>query len=279
MLRILALSAVLGLTGCQAMQTITIQVTPDVDESYLHKMQGWRAKDLAAEDEKDKIGIRKAAMQEAALAVGTQAGLAAKMNVLRDRLENHEASLSKAFDFQSMMLHKQTVIPPVITEANNTIVMGEDSLRIAGKTYQILKQAKLTTLPPSWQSYLLMGNYPFPKPPNAVLLPRDMEEQDLWADWIAEGWYAGIEQADTIMKINIARLQRDFVGMVRYHLLVLRGQVSASMLSEAKNAVLGDADKLVIDNQLLRLTQLPSMDINPANWKALPNLPSLIEPY
>lgn len=237
----------------------------------------WQASAESHNTAVSSLQIRTVAIQEAALSIASQTALALRTRSLQSRIERQASNLNDIFDFSALCLGQ--VLPPVITEANDLVVLdSDDTMRIAGRTYKIQQQARLITIAPTWRDYLLGSHFAVPPKPHPALLPQNAEESAIWREAVSKGWQSGQEQADEIMSIALSRLQRDWVGMVRYHLLFRAGQVSAPLLAKSSQGVTGNGQAMVLNDQIVRLTVKPTLSLDSSKWVALPQLPSLIKP-
>ena len=140
------------------------------------------------------------------------------------------------------------------------------SLRITDKTYQILKQARFVTAVPTWREYLLM-DYKKPEKPFKALLPKNPVEQRVWSNYIKKGWKLGMQQADNIFEQNLGLLKRDYLGMIRYRLLLAQNMVSAPYVSKRNYGVTGGGDKMQVNDRTLTITALPSLRADSKIWQ------------
>ena len=183
------------------------------------------------------------------------------------------------------MILKNNVLPPVLGEGRDTLNLTDaNALRLSDRTYKILTQARFVTAPPHWRNYLWM-EYAMPTRPDNSLLPKNDVERAVWKQSVAKGWQHGIDQANTIYADNIARLKRDFNGMVLYRRLLAQNMVSEPYVAKTELGVTGDSSSLRINDKVLRITALPSLDPNSKNWQAAisahpdPNAPKHISIY
>lgn len=212
--------------------------------------------------------IRIKALEDTAMSLGAQGGLAASSQQINDRLNQDKWSLETIYNFNGMML-SHGVLPPVLVESDSSLNLANpNTIRIADKTYKIVAQARFATTPPNWRDYLWM---PFKKPemPNRVLLPRTDEERKIWAKAIKLGWDKGIEQAYSIFQQNLARLKRDYQGMILYRKLLQENMVSPPYVSKTELGVTGNGSDMRINDQVLRITELPKLQTDSQNWKAI----------
>lgn len=213
--------------------------------------------------------IREQAMQDTALSLGAQAGLAARAKQINAILEKNDKQLSQAFNFHLLML-PHNVLPPVLVEGRDTLNLDAAcTIRLSDRTYKILKQACFVTAPPYWRDYLWL-NYKEPEMPHHSLLPENCQEQKIWDCFVTKGWDEGVRQADTIFAENLARLKEEYQGMVLYRKLLTQGMVSAPFVGRAELGVTGDAENLRINDQVLRITALPALQTNSQHWHAAP---------
>jgi len=209
--------------------------------------------------------IRVKALDEAALSVAAQASLNVSALAIDARLKRNAKRLDATYNFTTLMLEKN-VLPPVLVSAQHTLTIENgNSIRVADKTYKIIKQARFVTASPTWRDYLWM-NYPKPEPPDATLLPKNEAEQKVWRAAIDRGWKHGAEQASTIFKSNMARLQRDYSGMILYRKLLAEHMVSAPYVAKSELGITGSGSDMRINDKILRITVLPSLNAHSSTW-------------
>lgn len=222
--------------------------------------------------------LRTPALRDAANSYGAQAGLAWESREINTMLQQQSADLSRIYDFQRVMIKgpdNVTILPPVISEMTETWETSEagKTLRVADTYYEIIEQARFAPNAPLWQGYLLR-TYGTPSAPPDILLPQDRSERDAWKLAVAEGWEMGRQQAQEIFKADLARLQRDFVGMVRYKALLEEGKVSPPIVSDARMGTTGTGQDMRVNDRAIRITQDPSLQVqSPQGWDASPTTP------
>ncbi len=241
---------------------------PKIDPTNINDLENMSA-DTTTASESSQIGqIRIKALEDTALSLGAQGGLAWASQQINKRTDKDKWYLESIYNFNGMML-SHGVLPPVLTEANNSLNLADSStIRIADKTYQIVQQARFATTPPNWREYIWL---PFNKPelPNKVLLPRTSEERAVWSKNIRIGWQKGIEQAYSIFQQNLARLKRDYNGMILYRKLLQEKMVSAPYVSKTELGVTGDGTDMRINDQVLRITEMPKLQTDSSGWNAI----------
>lgn len=227
--------------------------------------------DLHAQVTKDKkqmTALRSQALQDIAMSIGAQAGLAWRSEHINQLLTKNSSQLDRIFNFNLILLD-HNVIPPVLVQGNNSLKLADgQTLRIDDRTYQIISQARFTTAPPQWRNYIWM-DYQNPELPLPAFLPKTPEERVVWKKYATLGWQDGINQANAIFSDNLARLTRDYTGMALYQNLLLKGMVSKPFVAHTDLGVTGDSSDLHINDQILRITSLPKLQTNPGRWKSI----------
>lgn len=220
----------------------------------------------------DEDRLRRPAMQEAATAFGARAGLAWASRQINRKLEASAAELTRTYDFQRLMIQGPDgvmVQPPVIVEAVDAWESFDagKTLRVADTVYEIVEQARFTSVAPMWQTYLISNFEEAPVPPDP-LLPRDEAERSLWTRWVTEGWKKGIEQAEETFQANLDRLNRDYTGMIRYRVLLEEGKVSPPILAEGNLGNTGTGLDMRVNDRAIRITRDPALQVDPSGWSA-----------
>ncbi|HVT61925.1 MAG TPA: type IV secretion system DotC family protein [Legionellaceae bacterium] len=211
--------------------------------------------------------MREMALRETALSVGAQSGLAYRAKIIDDQLVRQTRYLDAIYDFNALLL-EHNVLPPVLLEGRNTLNLADmQTIRISDRTYKVAKQAHFVTTPPNWRQYLWM-DYQKPDAPHVSLLPVNKEERQIWMASVAKGWQNGVDQANTILEENIARIKEDFTGMILYRKLLAMNMVTPPYVSHTDLGVTGDGEEIHIDDRVLRITALPALNINSNEWKA-----------
>ncbi|KAF1702968.1 type IV secretory system conjugative DNA transfer family protein [Pseudoxanthomonas kaohsiungensis] len=225
--------------------------------------------------DKDVSELRLSALKAVALQVGTQAGFQRRSYEIEQSIKEQAPRLDQVYNFQGLILDNN-VVPPVLVEARDVVRAPDDStLRLADTTFEIVIQAKFATATPSWRDYLVRGNAltPTTYKPDPVMTPRNDAERKFWQAQVAAGWEAGEKQAELVFQSELARLNRDFKGMVLYRSLLYRNMVSKPFVSEARMGVTGDGNKIAINDRVLRIVAKPQLETRSDRWNA-PILPA-----
>lgn len=212
--------------------------------------------------------LRVKSLKDSSMSIGAQAGLAWASGHINKKLEHDRKHLDSIYNFNGMML-SHGVIPPVLEAGDNTLNLADpNTIRVSDRTYKIVKQAQFSTTAPNWREYLWLS-YSKPELPDSTLLPKTNEEQAIWRDGIRAGWQKGIEQSYSIFQQNLARLKRDFNGMALYRKLLQEKMISPPFVSRTELGVTGNGSDMRVNDQVLRIVELPKLQTNSSHWKAV----------
>lgn len=212
--------------------------------------------------------IRMAALQETATTTGAQSALSWESARINQFLEGDSRRLSKAFNFQALILN-HNVLPPVLSEGRNALNLdNSETIRLADQVYRIESPPRFVTTPPTWREYLWM-NYEKPEKPNTSLLPRDDAERKVWNIAVVKGWDEGVKQATQIFSANMGRLKRDYNGMVLYRVLLAQKMVTPPYVAKTELGVTGNAKEIRINDQVLRITATSELVPDSSQWKSV----------
>ncbi len=212
--------------------------------------------------------LRLGALKATALSYGTQAGYARRAFEIQGKVQSQARELDRVFDFQGLMLDRN-VLPPVLVEAANTLThTGPDALRLSDHTYQIASQARFVTAAPNWREYLLSSMTAALGGLELSLVPRDAAEKRYWDAQVRAGWSVGVQQADQVFAAQLARLSRDYKGMVLYRHLLSLNMVSKPFVAESNMGVTGDGNQIAVNDRVLRITAMPQLETRAEQWRA-----------
>lgn len=253
------------LAGCSSNQ----QNLDNIDTTNLAQLECIRVDPLSPSNSRTHFSsLRTRLLKDSALSIGAQAGLAWASGQMNVRMNKDRKYLDSIYNFNGMML-SHGVIPPVLAEGDNSLNLADpNTIRVADRTYKIVKQARFATTPPNWREYLLMA-YARPRLPDRSLLPRNCDEQKIWRSGIREGWERGIAQSYTIFQQGLARLKRDYSGMILYRKLLEQKMISMPFVARTELGVTGDGNDMRVNDQVLRIVELPQLQTNSRNWKAI----------
>lgn len=244
---------------------------PDAQLPTLSEMQEMRAaRRPSASSDEDRL--RAPALRDAALSYGARGGLAWASKQVNRMLEDRAGELTRVYDFNRLLIRSTggaTVMPPVIVESRDTYEQADAgrTLRVADTYYEIIEQARFAPVAPLWHGYL-MTSFSTPEQPDQMVLPKNDGERDLWRKFVAEGWERGVQQAMETYRINLARLTRDFTGMLKYAELLERGQVSAPVVADSNMGVTGSGRDMRVNDRAYRITADPRLNVQrPSEWR------------
>ncbi len=257
------------LYGCESNRTYGFDVKGGIeDRDSLERIHVVKVN--TTKEQKESGAIRIEQIEDTAMGLSAQAGLASRAKEINHVLTKHERNLDQIFNFRDMVIGTH-VMPPVLVEGRDTLnLTDETTIRLADRSYQIVQQAHFVTNPPTWRDYLWMG-YSTPTMPHTSLLPKNTLERAHWQKAVIQGWRQGIKQADLIYQENLARLERDFIGMALYRKLLTQHMVSPPYVSSATLGVTGSKDKLRVNDTVLRITALPQMQVDSRDWRTVVN--------
>ena len=226
-----------------------------------------------AESESVQRNLRLAAMKESAISLGAQHGYVTRLGQHKDYFETHE-DLFKIFDFDLVMRlaspgdEEMFLLPPVIQRLDNVSAVSESAtrVRISGLVHVIKRPARLVLNPPDWRQYLIWDEEVAVNQPSKALLPKNEQEQAMWADWVAEGWKWGVVTADDEMRYRIRRLGEDFNGMVRYMTLAFQGKVKRPYIASQHTPVVGGGTEMRENESVYEISIPASLQPNTSEW-------------
>lgn len=241
----------------------------DIDTTNLSQLENIRVDPRSPSPFKTELSqLRVKSLQDSGMSMGAQGGLAWASQQINTKMQRDGKYLETIYNFNGMML-SHGVIPPVLEEGDNTLNLDDpNTIRVSDRTYRIVQQARFATTAPNWREYLWLS---YDKPPliDRTLLPRSTEEQKIWRKSVRSGWEKGMEQAYSIFQQNLARLKRDFKGMILYRKLLQQKMINPPFVSRTELGVTGDGTDMRINDQVLRIVEHPKLQTNSRNWKAI----------
>lgn len=253
--------------GCVGLLGMTSFAMAD-DSEVVNADVGYVNKKNLPTDSSQINPIRLQALRETATTLGARGALAWRAKQIDHSLKQEARHLDHVFDFGQLML-PHNVVPPVLSEADNSINASNDmALRLASKTYTIVTNAHFATAPPSWRTYLWM-DYSKPDMPDKTLLPNTQAEAQVWNYYLKQGWTQGLQQANAIFNVQLSTLKRDYSGMVLYRKLYAEHMVTAPFVAGSNLGVTGDANHIRINDRVLRITAVSSLQTDSKKWKPI----------
>lgn len=244
----------------------------------LQELQGLHySPGMAMAGDDDMANKRLKAMHDAAMAFGAQHAYVKTMNDLRMGWNAEAKSLDNLWVFKDLMRlatpgeKSLYFLPPVVIESDDVTTHSDDNNRIlvSGKYYQILKKSRLVTNPPDWREYLMIDLPVDVSKPVGALLPKTPAEQQQWSDWAAEGWEAGILQANAEMAARVRNLGTDFVGMAKYLRLVKSGSMTPSYVASQYRNRVNQGSSMHLNQRAFAITAPAAFNGNENDWVPL----------
>lgn len=213
--------------------------------------------------------MRAQVLTEAAMPLGSHKGLAERSAVLVAELEARASRLDSLYRFNALVM-KNGMLPPVISEARDALQATNDQIRVADRMYKIVAPARLITLAPTWRDYLFVGLRlkQSQEIPAGSILPKTPAERAFWKEQVLLGHAQGEKLADQILETNRARLDRDYLGMLRFSELLNKGMVSEPTVAVAPSIVSGDRNQINVGDTLYRVTDHGGFVVDPGKWQA-----------
>lgn len=242
----------------------------DIDPTNLNQLESIREEPIreSVTGSPELSQIRVKALEDTALSLAAQGGLASQSKQINTRLDRDKWYLETVYNFNGMML-SHGVLPPVLVQGDFSLNLADpNTIRVADKTYKIIQQARFATTPPNWRDYLWMS-FSKPELPHKFLMPKNSNESKIWRKAIRTGWQKGIEQAANIFQQNLARLKRDYQGMILYRKLLEEKMINAPFVSRTELGVTGDGSDMRINDQVLRITEHSKLQTDSSGWKAI----------
>ena len=220
--------------------------------------------------------VRETALREVALTVGAQAGLKSRSCEIAVAVHKESDQLDARFRFNSLMMGAG-MLPPVISEARDTVARERTVMRIASIAYRFDEPAMLVDTPPTWRNWLYSGldvaqcSAPTTLPSlSSQLRPQNDVERRFVKTELEKAFAAGRQQAQNIFDANLARLERTHRGMRRYFELFERGMVSAPQIVSATDVVsLDDPNTMIVGNTVIRIARDSGFVVRDEEWKPL----------
>lgn len=214
--------------------------------------------------------IRADGLREAALSLGSQYGYAMRLQEIGGRLEQRSSELSEVFDFNRVVgitpQRAGVVVPPVVSRSFDAWMGDGREASVADEYLSIVRAGRLAPHAPTWRDYLLFTPVTPEKTPRS-LLPTDQLEKKAFETWRDQGWNAGVKLADAEFEERIARLQRDYTGMLQYRRLVAVGLMDRLVLADADFGTTVDGDEMRIGSRNVRIVSDASFRGKPQRWE------------
>lgn len=203
--------------------------------------------------------LRPMAIREAAQLVTLQTAIAWRYKRLLERVESYSGIMDTAFNFSPLLMtHGDALImPPVLTRAGASMrIEKPDTATSSTTSYELLAPARYVSAAPHWREFLMTDGFPAPEKPNPAVMPKDDRERAIWRTAVREAWAQGVAEADQLFADNVARMTREYRGVMLYHLLTAQhllsrvGTASADLGMKTSD----NGNKLNIGQRVYRIT-------------------------
>lgn len=230
----------------------------------------YKAKGKADIDELP-FDIREEALKEAAISFGARGGLAKRTYEIRQEMDMRERYLDKVFNFNQLLIAAPSgflIEPPIVSESMNAMLIDLDgqTAAVSDKIYNIIRNARIVSAPRIWRQYL-EREWGEVMPPPDILTPQNDKERALWIDHVEKGWKLGYQQANDIFRQDLARLDSDFQGMIRYRMLLAQGMISPPYALQVDRGITGGGDEMRVGDRAVQITGVPELITGAESWK------------
>ena len=120
--------------------------------------------------------------------------------------------------------------------------------------------------PRTWRQYL-EREWGDVVPPPDILTPQNDEERQEWEVWVKMGWEQGFQQANDIFRADLAKLESDFQGMIRYRMLLAQGMISPPYALQVDRGITGGGDEMRVGDRAVQITGIPELMTGADTWK------------
>ncbi len=252
----IAILFALSVSGALAQQTVATEASPP--PPVLKDLQEQSSGEDSGKTDVMGLQIRHDALREAALSYGARGGLAYRTFEIQRRLVEHEASLSKIFNFTRLLISAPSgllIEPPIVSEAQRAVIVngGGQEAAVSDRVLRINKAARIVTAPRNWLLYLERDWGTVDAPPG-LLLPRNDEERAQWKTLVQEGWNAGVAQAEETFESDLDRMTNDYIGMVHYRTLLVQGMISPPYAMHEDRGVTGGGSEMRVGDRGVSIT-------------------------
>ena len=204
-------------------------------------------------------------VRDTALRYGAEGGLAWSTRILDGVLRENAARLTQVYDFSRLVTYQPggvQILPPVISESKNLYQSSNfgRTIRVADKFYDIIRQARFVPSAPLWYGYLYRS-WHAPHRPFEAGLPHNSDEETVWKHYVKQGWRAGVKEGETIFRLDLDHLNRDFTGMIRYRRLYDEGKVSAPIVQAKTLGVTGTGQNMREGDRVIKIISEPRLSV------------------
>lgn len=217
------------------------------------------------------IDIRKEALKEAALSYGARGGLAARTYEINKQTEARASYLDKIYNFRQLLIAAPSglqIEPPIVSESLDAMLIENNgqTAAVADTVYNINRNVHIVSAARNWRQYLDRQWGEVEEPPE-ILRPVNAEERAIWRELVEKGWKEGQIQADEIFEQDLATLNADFNGMVRYRKLLAQSMISPPFAQQIDRGVTGDGNTMRVGDRAVAITDTPKLISGSDSWR------------
>lgn len=217
---------------------------------------------------------RESILYNEAVRYGAQVALRNTLKQFSEYVDKESFSIEKIYPFKMFMLHKDTIIPPVINLTKDGIKVTDKSFSKSDFNYKITSQARFSNRVPHFRDYLTFQDYPV-RDPSVFNIPVTPNELTHWMNGIYDGWLRGERQAKIEIDNAITKLNLDILGMTRYHMLLKMKMVSEPSISRSTQGLSGDTNNIEVGVVNFVMDGEPVFELDMNNWEPLPMIDEL----
>lgn len=264
-------------------EPINIDEVRDFTHPFLKK----RISELTPEDksriiksisDENSKQLRLNSILNVAMQYGVESALYYRGKEFQKKLAQNEAELMQAFNYEMLMLGNGKIKPAVIDKVDYSIQTEDRRTQRKIKTqYKLVEQSELVIDAPSHVDFFVNLNFRKPKAPNKYLIPVQDDEKAAWRRGVELGWSEGIQQADQIIQHNTRSLLRNYLGSIRFHILLKMNVVTEPTAVETTIGTTASGNVLNVGESVYELVDLPNFNDNEMEWSALPLIDDIFD--
>lgn len=219
-------------------------------------------------------GTRTSILYNEAVRYGAQVALRNTLMQFSAYVDKEDFSLERIYPFQNFMLHKNSVIPPVVNIKRDGVTVTDKSFSKFDFNYEITSQARFSDRIPHYRDYLSFQEYSV-RDPSVFNIPLTPNELTHWMNGLYDGWVRGEQQAKVEISNSITKLNLDLLGMARYHMLLKMKMVSEPSISSSKQGIKGNNKNIEVGVINFVMDGEPVFQLDMDNWTPLPMIDEL----
>ena len=214
------------------------------------------------------------ALRSAATSFAAQAGYYRRCYEIMQILEKQSPKLSEVFNFNRVAYGTQVeagfLLPPIVSRAVAAISVNDMKTEIvaADEFYRIEVPGRLVPVLPTWRDYLVLA-LEAPNDPEPSFLPKGREERVVWDHYLAVGWQAGVNQAESALQASMNLLRRDYLGMIEYRRAVQAGVIDELVVTFDEKRSAGELNELFIGERRVKIVDGAKFQRNAHKWKPI----------